>query len=175
MLNGGALDLEGAALTYGSLTISSGAVLQNGGSVAAIMNGNVTNFGTVNFFVSNETTVNGNVVNNGVWDQTGVINGNLVNSGSFTWLTWTFGGSTPLLSGGIVNSGSMALNSTYAEQVDGSVTNTGTITLHGTIGGSYVQTAGSFSLDIRRHDQRDGPRSRAAASISAALLTQGHA
>ncbi|MGA2605815.1 MAG: autotransporter-associated beta strand repeat-containing protein [Verrucomicrobiia bacterium] len=147
MLNGGSLDLEGDALTYNSLTISSGAVLQNGGSGAAVMNGSVTNSGLVNFFVSNETTVNGNVVNNGEWDQTGVINGNLVNSGSFTWLTWTFGGSTPLLTGGLVNSGSMALDSTYAEQINGSVTNTGTITLHGTIGGSFVQTAGNFSLD----------------------------
>jgi hypothetical protein len=41
----------------------------------------------------------------------------------------------------------MDLNSTYAEQIDGSVTNTGTITLHGAIGGSYLQTAGRFFLD----------------------------
>jgi hypothetical protein len=41
----------------------------------------------------------------------------------------------------------MDLNSTYAEQIDGSVTNTGTITLHGAIGGSYLQTAGRFYLD----------------------------
>ena len=147
MLNGGTLDLEAATLTYGSLTIGSGAVLQNGGGSGAIMNGNVTNSGTVNFFVSAEARVNGNVVNNGLWDQTGVINGNLVNSGSFTWLTWSLGGTTPHLTGGIVNSGSMDLTSSFAEQVDGSVTNTGTIALHGTISGSYVQTAGSLSLD----------------------------
>jgi fibronectin-binding autotransporter adhesin len=147
MLNGGSIELAGDALTYNSLTIGSSAVLQNGGSGAAIMNGNVTNSGLVNFFVSNETTVNGNVVNSGEWDQTGVINGNLVNSGSFTWLTWLYSGSTPHLTGGLINSGSMDLNSTYAEQIDGSVTNTGTITLHGAIGGSYLQTAGRFYLD----------------------------
>ncbi len=142
-INGGTLDLEGNVMTNGQLVIGNGAVLQNGGG-AAILNGNITNSGTVDFFVSAQVQINGLVVNNGTWYQTGIISNSLVNNGTFEWLTWNPDGDTPLLTGGISNSGSLALISVDAAQVNGSVTNTGTIALHGTIGGTYLQSAGYF-------------------------------
>ena len=142
-INGGTLDLEGNIMTNGQLVIGNGAVLQNGGGAATI-NGNITNSGTVNFFVSAEMDINGLVVNNGTWYQTGIISNNLVNNGTMEWLTWSPGGNTPLVTGSISNSGSLALISTDAAQVNGSVTNTGTFALHGTIGGTYLQSAGHF-------------------------------
>ena len=90
-INGGTLDLEGNVMTNGQLVIGNGAVLQNGGGVA-ILNGNITNSGTVNFFLSAETEINGFVVNNGTWYQTGIISNNLVNNGTMEWLTWNPGG-----------------------------------------------------------------------------------
>ncbi|MGD1017975.1 MAG: autotransporter-associated beta strand repeat-containing protein [Verrucomicrobiia bacterium] len=143
-INGGTLDLEGNVMTNGQLVIGNGAVLQNGGGSAAILNGNITNSGTVDFFVSAEADINGLVVNNGTWFQTGIISNNLVNNGTMEWLTWEGGGNTPLITGSISNSGSLALISVDAAQVNGSVTNTGTFALHGTIGGSFVQSAGYF-------------------------------
>jgi len=142
-INGGTLDLEGDAMTNGQLVIGSGAVLQNSGG-ATTLNGNITNSGTVNFFLNAQVDVDGLVVNNGTWFQTGIISNNLVNNGTFEWLTWTSGGDTPLLTGSISNSGSLALISVDAAQINGSVTNIGTFALHGTVSGNYLQTAGSF-------------------------------
>jgi autotransporter-associated beta strand protein len=147
-INGGTLDLEGNVMTNGQLVIGNGAVLQNGGGTPAIINGNITNSGTVNFFLSAEADINGLVVNNGTWFQCGSISNNLVNTGTMEWLTWNSGGipvyNTPLVTGSISNSGSLALISVFAAQVNGSVTNTGTFALHGTIGGNYLQSAGYF-------------------------------
>ena len=145
-ISGGGVDLNGVDLKYNSLTISSSATLQNSGGSGAALNGNVVNAGTVNFHVNADANVNGNIVNSGTWKQAGVVSGEINNSGSFMWLTWTGSGNTPHLTGGINNSGSLFLASDYAAQVDGSITNSGTLTLHGTINGNYVQTAGKFNI-----------------------------
>ncbi|HTS16529.1 MAG TPA: autotransporter-associated beta strand repeat-containing protein [Verrucomicrobiae bacterium] len=155
-ISGGGFDLVNNVLTAGLLTINNGATMQNSGGVGTIT-GNVVNNGTVNFNLNDllddsSVAINGQVVNNGTWTQAGTINGTLVNTGSFDWTshTYFFGFGTeasPLLNGGVTNTGSLTFDPSYVAHVTGSVTNSGAINFNGTIGGNLWQTAGNFTLN----------------------------
>ncbi|HVM62067.1 MAG TPA: autotransporter-associated beta strand repeat-containing protein [Verrucomicrobiae bacterium] len=155
-ISGGGFDLVNNLLTAGLLTINNGATMQNSGGVGTIT-GSVVNNGTVNFNLNDllddsSVAINGQVVNNGTWTQAGTINGTLVNTGSFDWTshTYFFGLGTeasPLLNGGVNNTGSLTFDPSYVAHVTGSVTNSGAINFNGTIGGNLWQSGGTFTLN----------------------------
>jgi fibronectin-binding autotransporter adhesin len=155
-ISGGGADLLAKELTGGTLTINNGGTLQNSTGTGTIT-GNVVNNGSVNFnvndlFDDSHVVINGQVVNNGTWTEAGVINGTLVNTGSFDWTshTYFFGFATetsPILNGGITNTGSLTFDPAYVAQVNGSVTNSGAINFNGTASGNLWQTGGTFTLN----------------------------
>jgi hypothetical protein len=155
-ISGGGFDLVNNLLTAGLLTINNGATMQNSGGVGTIT-ANIVNNGTVNFnlndaFDDSHVVINGQVVNNGTWTEAGVINGTLVNTGSFDWTshTYFFGGDTetsPILNGGITNTGSLTFDPAYVATVNGSVTNSGAINFNGKVTGNLWQTGGTFTLN----------------------------
>src|SRR5438093_14122 len=140
VINGGAVDFLGNRLTAAEIVVGASGNLSNSVTGATI-SGGVTNAGNVGFL--SDMYVLGPVTNTGTWFHRGVISNEVVNSGTFSLFKNSI---NPYGGGGIVNSGSLIFDNNNAPVVAGSVTNTGSVSFNGTIGGNYVQTAGTLSM-----------------------------
>ena len=141
IINGGYLDFLGKNLTVGQLSIGSSGTASNTATGATITGG-VTNAGVVQFV--NDMYVLGPVTNTGTWFHKGVISNDVVNSGTFSLFKNSI---NPRVTGGIINSGSLIFDNNNAPVVNGSITNSGSVAFNATVGGNYVQTAGSLIIN----------------------------
>ncbi|HXI84385.1 MAG TPA: autotransporter-associated beta strand repeat-containing protein [Verrucomicrobiae bacterium] len=140
-ISGGAVNLVGNKLTAGQFVVTGSGLLTNS-VTGATLNGGITNAGTVSFF--SDVFVNGPVTNTGTWFQKGVISNDVVNSGTFSLFKNSV---NPLITGGILNSGSLIFDNNNSPTVNGSITNTGSVAFNAVVGGNYVQTAGSLTIN----------------------------
>src|SRR5207249_938404 len=128
-INGGALDLQGNRLTNGLLVVNGSGVVTNA-VTGATLNGSVSNANVM--AVTQDTFLNGPIVNTGVMGFQGAISNALVNSGSFN-LNNNATITVAPVNTGTFNVGANTLTVNPAWSNDGSVQITGGFVVGGTI------------------------------------------
>lgn len=168
-INGGTVNFLGNRLTAAEIVVGTSGNLSNSVTGATI-SGGVTNAGNVGFL--SDMYVLGPVTNTGTWFHRGVISNEVVNSGTLSLFKNSI---NPRVTGGIVNSGSLIFDNNNAPLVDGSVTNTGSVAFNGTIGGNYVQTAGTLTMTAQGNGAINGTASISGGTLDLAgkTLTNG--
>jgi len=140
-ISGGTVNLLGNRLTGSQFLVASGGALSNT-LTGATISGGITNDGIVGF--TSDVFVNGPVTNTGTWFQRGVISNDVVNSGTFSLFKNSI---NPLVTGNIINSGSLIFDNNNSPQVNGSITNSDSVAFNAIVDGNYVQTAGSTVIN----------------------------